>query len=103
MNRVRLLTAAGMLALASPAAAATIADCEKIGAPDAYNQCLASFGPHRGQRPKGVPTSREPPPGAETRQRFSRHSGGKGRVSGQIVQHRNAAGRMSLQFVLRPR
>lgn len=28
-----------------PAAAATIQDCEKIKAADAYNQCLASFGP----------------------------------------------------------
>lgn len=103
MNRLGLLMAAGVLALASPAAAATIDDCEKISAPDAYNQCLGSFGPHRGQRPKGAPTSREPPPGAETRQRFSRHSGGKGRVSGRIVQHRDASGRMSLEFVLRPR
>lgn len=34
-----------------------IADCEAIQAPHAYNQCLASFGPVRGQRgasPSGV-------------------------------------------------
>jgi hypothetical protein len=38
----------GALSLfAAPVAAAprTIADCEKIQATDAYNQCLASFGP----------------------------------------------------------
>lgn len=30
---------------AAEASAATIKDCEKIKAADAYNQCLASFGP----------------------------------------------------------
>ena len=103
MKRLGLPIAVAMLALASPAAAASIDDCEKISAPDAYNRCLASFGPHRGQRPKGAPASREPPPGAETRQRIPRHAARKGGVSGQIVQHRNASGRVSLQFVLRPR
>jgi hypothetical protein len=38
-------------ALAVPALAAprSIADCEKIQDADAYNRCLASFGPTRGQ------------------------------------------------------
>lgn len=40
------------LALAAPK---SIADCEAIQAPDAYNQCLASFGPTRGQRVKTYP------------------------------------------------
>ncbi len=40
------------LALANSAQAAprSIDDCEKIDAPDAYNQCLASFGPTRKSR-----------------------------------------------------
>lgn len=39
-------------ALAGPR---SIADCEAIQAPDAYNQCLAAFGPTRGQRGKTYP------------------------------------------------
>jgi hypothetical protein len=40
-----LLAVATAAALQTAAAAATIKDCEKITAPDAYNLCLASFGP----------------------------------------------------------
>lgn len=43
-----VFAAAVALALAAPAAAAppnSIDDCEKIDAADAYNQCLALFGP----------------------------------------------------------
>lgn len=45
------------LLLAGPAAAAprSIADCETIQEADAYNRCLASFGPMRGQRGKTYP------------------------------------------------
>jgi hypothetical protein len=39
-----------VLALPAIAAPRSIADCEKIQEPDAYNRCLASFGPTRGQR-----------------------------------------------------
>lgn len=48
----RLALFAALLLLAGPAAAKprSIADCEAIAAADAYNQCLASFGPMRGQR-----------------------------------------------------
>lgn len=49
-SRVALarLLGAALIGLASTAAAqaqATIGDCEKISAADAYNQCLAKFGP----------------------------------------------------------
>ncbi|TLG78115.1 hypothetical protein [Methylocystis sp. B8] len=41
-----LLSAFAVPALAAPR---SIADCEKIQDADAYNRCLASFGPTRGQ------------------------------------------------------
>ncbi|MBN9061107.1 MAG: hypothetical protein J0H41_01560 [Rhizobiales bacterium] len=48
---LRLIFAIAALAAASPAHAQqkprAIADCEKIEAWDAYNKCLASFGPKR--------------------------------------------------------
>lgn len=40
-----LLAVATAAVLQTEAGAATIKDCEKITAPDAYNLCLASFGP----------------------------------------------------------
>lgn len=46
---IKLLPLAGLVALLAVtpllAAPRTIDDCEKIQAADAYNQCLASFGP----------------------------------------------------------
>jgi len=44
-------------ALAAPALAAprSIADCEKIQDADAYNRCLAAFGPTRGQHGASYP------------------------------------------------
>jgi hypothetical protein len=40
-----LLALAATAVLQTGAGAETIKDCEKITAPDAYNRCLASFGP----------------------------------------------------------
>lgn len=40
-----LLAVATTAVLQTGAGAATIKDCEKITAPDAYNRCLASYGP----------------------------------------------------------
>jgi hypothetical protein len=44
---VRILLSVGLAGLPALAVAAprTIADCEQIEAADAYNRCLASFGP----------------------------------------------------------
>jgi hypothetical protein len=42
---VLALTGIGLLAAPLAAAPRSIADCEKIQSADAYNQCLASFGP----------------------------------------------------------
>lgn len=49
------LLAATLLAGPVGAAPRSIADCEKIQEADAYNRCLASFGPVRGQRGKTYP------------------------------------------------
>ncbi|MGA3302891.1 MAG: hypothetical protein ABSC72_06330 [Methylovirgula sp.] len=47
MSNLPSILVAAAIALAGSAAAeaGTIKDCEKIQAADAYNQCLASFGP----------------------------------------------------------
>ena len=68
----------------------TIGDCEKISAADAYNQCLAKFGPEskvkslEPERPGDVKAN-----GAEAAatakpiaHRGSRHGGGRHRASG---------------------
>jgi hypothetical protein len=75
---IRLLLAlAGMLALAAAGATAgplrSIADCEAVQEADAYNRCLASFGPAASGagRRRGV----EP---AEQRARAPSHEHGHG-------------------------
>ena len=45
MSRVAGAFLAGCLSVSLAHAQATINDCEKIQAADAYNQCLAKFGP----------------------------------------------------------
>ncbi len=51
------IAAAAFIAVAAPAWAAprTINDCEAIKDPNAYNLCLASFGPVRGQHGASYP------------------------------------------------
>lgn len=48
-NALALAMLLGALAAPALAAPRSIADCEKIQEADAYNRCLASFGPTRGQ------------------------------------------------------
>ena len=48
MLRLSVLLPAVLFASAAFAAPRSIADCESIQAADAYNNCLASFGPMRG-------------------------------------------------------
>jgi hypothetical protein len=52
MNMLRTIGLFGLLLFASlpVSAQGSIEDCEKIQAADAYNKCLAQFGPMRGQR-----------------------------------------------------
>ena len=60
---MRHLLAAALLVLLPTAVLAqgaprSIADCERIKADMAYNQCLATFGPKRGERiPRGGPVA----------------------------------------------
>jgi hypothetical protein len=52
--------------------AASLADCNKITNDDAFNKCLASFGPRKGQRAdpndKNIPDADDPPPGKPARE-----------------------------------
>lgn len=55
--KVLVLATTAFFAAAVPSLAAprSIADCEKIEEADAYNRCLAAFGPTRGQRGASYP------------------------------------------------
>lgn len=53
--RVALAAAALIGPTTGEAGPRTIDDCEKIKEADAYNLCLAGFGPTRGQRNKSYP------------------------------------------------
>jgi len=52
-------------------AAASLADCDKIANDDAFNKCLASFGPRPGHRADpndpNIPDADDPPPGTPAR------------------------------------
>lgn len=54
---LRIFWIAVVLLIAAPASAEprSIDDCEKIKEPEAYNLCLASFGPTRSQHNKTYP------------------------------------------------
>ena len=82
-----------LLLLLAPAAASaqdkprSIAECEKVKEDLAYNNCLASFGPKRGERPAtgaAVPADADDPKPAVSRgaraSRFARR-GKRGRIS----------------------
>jgi hypothetical protein len=45
LRMIRVASAATLTAFSAAAAPRSIADCESIQAADAYNRCLASFGP----------------------------------------------------------
>jgi hypothetical protein len=82
MIRIAGFFALLMLASAPALSQSTIDDCEKIQQADAYNKCLAQFGPMRGQR-----TAR--PAG----KRYGSHAskrGGRGRLraSFRVRRHR---------------
>ena len=105
---------AALIGLASVAAAhaqATIADCEAISAADAYNQCLAKFGPPskvkslEPERPGDVKSSSEEaaasagrPKGAAGKAVARR--GRRGRVSRHV---RHGGGRKRMTFTIHRR
>ncbi len=112
---IMLFATVAALGFRAPAAAGprTINDCEAIKEPGAYNLCLASFGPVRGQHGatypgvasegdkgayKGASGTAEAAPTAR-----SRHGGGhshwRGRYSGYTAHgSRTANGRVRMEF-----
>ncbi|MCX7324696.1 MAG: hypothetical protein NTZ14_09730 [Hyphomicrobiales bacterium] len=97
MMRVLIVAMAGLvlsLAASAPAQARTLEDCEKIKDWHAYNTCLASFGPRRGQRAvNGQPQAED----AERRVYRGRKQTARRSVSGLNVQ-RVAGGRVRATF-----
>ncbi len=88
--RLSFSVSAAMIAGMAFAAPRTIADCEAIQAADAYNLCLASFGPVRGgDRNKYVAPAREPGESGE------RH---RKRYSSAAIQRHSHSGRMHMEF-----
>jgi hypothetical protein len=94
-----LLVIAGLsgAASAAPTAPRTINDCEKIQAADAYNQCLASFGPAAHEH-RLSPVA----PGMQTSPHAARQ-GGRRAVSRAAVQQRPSGGRQRMEFTIYPR
>jgi hypothetical protein len=109
---------AAALGLCAPAAAGprTIDDCESIKDPSAYNLCLASFGPVRGQHGATYPgvategdkggdkaASQGANMGAEaapaSRSRHGRHGHWRGRIGGYHARGaRSSNGRVRMEF-----
>ena len=99
---------AGCLSVTLAHAQATIDECEKIQAADAYNQCLAKFGPPQKsqnlepERPGDVKgSSEEAAAGAEHARgsvRAGRHRRGRGATS-----RRGSAGRKRLVISVKRR
>jgi hypothetical protein len=101
---MRRLTLVATLALASVALAhaapQSINDCEKIADPDAYNRCLADFGPaahehHVSQDGPGAsPVAASP---EQTGRRYGRHAGGRHR-GGHVASRGHGRVRMVIQM-----
>jgi hypothetical protein len=84
MNMFRIAGLFGLLLFASlpVSAQSSIDDCEKIQQADAYNKCLAQFGPMRGQRAAR-------PAGKRYGSHVSRRGGhGRVRASFKVRRHR---------------
>lgn len=93
MARALAVVLAALLLSLTPAAAAPrgISDCEKISEADAYNRCLASFGPAA----RGGGVSREPPAGAASAPEATRPKAARrgGRALPRWLAARQAEGR----------
>ena len=65
------LAAVTLLFASEAMAAASLSDCDKITNDDAFNKCLASFGPRPGHRADpndpNIPDADDPPPGKPAR------------------------------------
>ncbi|MET0604961.1 MAG: hypothetical protein ABWZ80_00755 [Beijerinckiaceae bacterium] len=82
MGLVAFALLAAIGAGAAPANAGSIEDCEKISAWDAYNKCLADFGPKRGERMRSAAASRDGGSRYERRRSY-RHPGYARRKNGR--------------------
>lgn len=90
MLRASILLSAFFFATAAFAAPRSIADCEAIQAADAYNRCLASFGPVRGGGGRYYgPSTSEP---TQARMRHGR------RYTSEANFQRSRPGRMRMEF-----
>lgn len=100
--RIALTALAGFLIMIShggPASSRTLDDCEKIKDWHAYNTCLASFGPRRGQRAVTGQPQAEGPEGrvyGRGGKQATRPGAGRG-ASGLVVQ-RLSGGRVRATF-----
>jgi len=95
----RLLPLSLALLLAAPAGAAprSIDDCEAIKEADAYNRCLASFGPTRAQRGKSYPGVASEGYKSGGGKGAGARRGGGGFPSGASVSH-SRGGRVRMEF-----
>jgi hypothetical protein len=94
-----LFTLAALGAVTPRAEARSVDDCEKLKDWHAYNTCLASFGPRRGQR---VVTGQPQAEGPEGRVYGGRRDGTAAarRAPGGLVVQRTANGRVRASFDL---
>jgi hypothetical protein len=97
--RLALSIAATMLAAPAVAAPRTIDGCEALKEANAYNLCLASFGPMRGQHGAtypGLASEREKAGGSAVHDKSTAHNASK-LGYGANVRH-GANGRMRMEF-----
>jgi hypothetical protein len=81
MLRIAGLFALLIVSTLPVSAQSSIDDCEKIQQADAYNKCLAQFGPMRGQRAAR-------PAGKKYGSRAARRGHGRVRASFKVRRHR---------------
>ncbi len=89
-----ILIVASATAFAAPH---SIADCEQIQGSDAYNRCLASFGP----KPHQQHFTEEPRAYEYEDNHPSAGGAHVGRVHSQIFGGRDRHGRMHMEFIVR--
>ena len=87
--RLVAVTLIGLTTVTAAHAQATISDCEKISAADAYNQCLAKFGPPS----KGGNLAPERPGDVKGSSEEAAAAAGKPKGAGKAVARRSRHGR----------
>ena len=100
-----ILLASGLSVAPALAAPASIGDCESIKGADAYNYCLASFGPRRGGRLPAGGEAANPedtvPQGQKSGQRTGFRRAGNLHILHPhtvFLPGKGAGGRMTMQF-----